>query len=98
MPSLVLKYECSRCPTVTEVAVTPEQIAANGIGKAKKPAVEIFMDGEKIRSYDELCPACKEIISSYVMKAMRNTEVRASLRPRKPKAVEPRKPAKEKGP
>lgn len=79
--ALSLKKQCSRCPRSEQKDITIEEAVklAKDTKKAP-PALEVFVDGDSLGSFELLCDTCQTIVARYLENAMKRPKHQSSLR------------------
>ena len=88
-PLIKLSNQCNRCPRQEERVVGFAEIEALKTNKAPSAkALEITMDGKLVATYGFLCKECRDIVTSYLLGAAKQSEKKTSKRQKKPKEAE----------
>lgn len=79
--SLSVKKQCSRCPRVEQKDITIEEaVKLAKDTKKQPPALEVFLEGESLGSFELLCDTCQTIIARYLENTMKRPKHQSSLR------------------
>lgn len=77
--NLTWNRQCSRCPRIDNISLTPEEAAEMG-GTTPPPYLRIEVDGVELSRIEYLCGPCRKIVDTHLHHITKTLSQRSSLK------------------